>query len=195
MTSLEKNIKRAVAAMNSKVTMHPLVFLTESDLQSALYSELLPSYGSLVPATRTRAWGRGEGRPLRAFLSSRLHTEFLLPEGRIDLAILDLSATWFTFGPGGSLGHVQLEPGAHAFIELKATRTHRSSVTCRSVWLKKLRSDLEKLSQYPWLSYVLAYDFDMLLAPKQILSLRRFAAPQTRLVYLTVKERTFFLPK
>jgi len=192
-TKLERDIRSAIAVVNSRVQKYPLAFLTESDVQSALFSALTPSYGIPAPLVETFAWGRGQQRKIKPVLSSRLHSEFLLPEGRIDLAILDLNATRYAFSPSGRLGHVQLGPGGHAFIELKVSRTHRSGISCRSVWQKRLSSDITKLARYQWLSFLLAYDFDMFLSRSQVLELRKSAGPLTRLTYLAVKERSFFM--
>src|SRR5260370_35361874 len=100
MTRFERAIRRAIATVNSEVLANPLVFLTQSDIQSRLYAALLPSFGGIVEAKNASCWGLTRAR-MRAIYSSRLHAELLLPEGRIDLAILDLQATVFKFSPKG----------------------------------------------------------------------------------------------
>jgi hypothetical protein len=114
----------------------------------------------------------------------RLHSEFLLPEGRIDLAVLDLRSTRFAFNSRGRFGHAQLECGRHAFIEIKLSRTHRSGISAKQRWLRILREDLDKLRRYQWLSFLLAYDFDFQLSREEIRALSRFAGPRTRVLYI-----------
>jgi len=184
MRRLESAIRHAIQRVNAEVREHPLAFLTESDLQCRLYAALLPTYGPLQPVTNTFVWGTEQPRPPKRVLSTRLHSEFLLPEGRIDLAVLDLRATRFAFNSKGRFGHAQLKTGDHAFVEIKVSRTHRSGISTKARWLKLLRADLKKLSRYSWLSFLLAYDFDFSLPESEIRALRRLAGPHTRLIYV-----------
>jgi hypothetical protein len=195
MTKFERAIRHAIATVNSEVLANPLAFLTESDIQSRLYAELLPSFGGVVEATNASCWGLEKPKKLRPAYSSRLHSELLLPEGRIDLAILDLRATWFRFSPKGKFSHVQLgASGDHAFLEIKVSRTHRSSLGGKSRWLYLLQADLNKLSRYPWLSFLLAYNFDIAgLSTTDIAGLRKSTGPNTRLIYTTAKLPVIFL--
>jgi hypothetical protein len=195
MTKFERAIRRAVAAVNSEVLANPLVFLTESDIQSRLYAELFPSFGGVVEATNASCWGLETARKLRPTFSSRLHSELLLPEGRIDLAILDLRETFFRFSPKGKFSHAQLgTSGDHAFLEIKVSRTHRSSLGGKSRWLYLLQADLNKLSRYPWLSFLLAYNFDIDgVNTADIAGLRESMGPNTRLIYTNAKLPFIFL--
>jgi hypothetical protein len=183
MRNLEGTIRGAIQRVNAEVREHPLAFLTESDLQCQLYAGLLPAYGRLEPVSNTFIWGTAQPRTPKPLQSMRLHSELLLPEGRIDLAILDLRATRFAFSSKGHFGYAQLQPGSHAFIEIKVSRTHRSSIG-KARWLRLLRADLDKLRRYPWLSFLLAYDFDFQLPPAEIRALSRMAGPRTRFLYL-----------
>jgi hypothetical protein len=195
MTRFERAIRREIATVNSEVCANPLVFLTESDIQSRLYAALLPSFGGVVEATNASCWGLEKVRKLRPAYSSRLHSELLLPEGRIDLAILDLRSTVFKFSPKGKFSYAKLEAsGDHAFLEIKLSRTHRSSLGGKSRWLYLLQADLQKLNRYPWLSFLLAYNFDIDgVNATDIAGLRRSAGPNTRLIYTTSKLPVIFL--
>ena len=184
MQTLESTIRDAIQGVNANIREHPLAFLTESDIQCQLYTTLLPAYGCLNPISNTSVWGTTQPRTLKPIQSMRLHSELLLPEGRIDLAILDLSATRFAFNSKGRFGYSQLEPGNHAFIEIKVSRTHRSGVSTRARWIQLLHADLEKLRRYPWLSFLLAYDFDFLLPQEEINAFSKLAGPQTHIIYL-----------
>lgn len=184
MRSLESTIRGAIQQVNANVRKHPLAFLTESDIQCQLYAALLPAYGGLKPISNSFVWGTAQPRALKPVHSMRLHSELLLPEGRIDLAVLDFSATRFAFNSKGRFGHAQLESGSHAFIEIKVSRTHRSGVSTRARWLQLLGADLEKLRRYTWLSFLLAYDFDFQLPQEKISDLSKLAGPHTRFLYL-----------
>lgn len=184
MQALESTIRDAIQGVNANIRKHPLAFLTESDIQCQLYTTLLPAYGCLNPISNTSVWGTTQPRTLKPIQSMRLHSELLLPEGRIDLAILDLSATRFAFNSKGRFGHAQLEPGDHAFIEIKVSRTHRSGISTRARWMQLIHADLVKLRRYPWLSFLLAYDFDFLLPQEKINAFSKLAGPQTHIIYL-----------
>jgi len=184
MRNLERTIRGAIQRVNANVREHPLAFLTESDIQCQLNASLLPTYGSLQAISNTSVWGTAQPRAPKLLNSMRLHSELLLPEGRIDLAVLDLRATRFAFNSNGRFGFAQLESGSHAFIEIKVSRTHRSGISTRGRWLQFLRADIDKLRRYPWLSFLLAYDFDFRLPQKEISVLSRLAGPRTRVVYL-----------
>jgi hypothetical protein len=184
MRSLERTIRAAIQRVNADVCKNPLAFLTESDIQCRLYAALLPTYGTLEPISNTFVWGTDQPRAPRPMNSMRLHSELLLPEGRIDLAILDLRNTRFAFNSNGRFGYAALESGRHAFIEIKVSRTHRSGISTRARWLRLLSADIRKLRRYPWLSFMLAYDFDFLLPQKEIRALSKLAGPNTRVIYL-----------
>jgi hypothetical protein len=111
------------------------------------------------------------------------------------LAILDLRATCFRFSAKGKFSHAQLETsGNHAFLEIKVSRTHRSSLGGKSRWLYLLQADLNKLTRYPWLSFLLAYNFDIDgVSAADIAELRKATGPNTRLIYTTAKLPSIFL--
>lgn len=184
MPGLESTIRGAIQRVNASVRKHPLAFLTESDIQSRLYAALLPAFGGLKPISNSFVWGTDQPSALKPVYSMRLHSELLLPEARIDLALLDLSATRFAFNSKGRFGYAQLESGSHAFIEIKVSRTHRSAVSTRARWLQLLGADLQKLRRYTWLSFLLAYDFDFELPQEKISDLSKLAGPHTRFIYL-----------
>jgi len=195
MQDLENTIKNAIRQVNERIQKHPLAFLTESDIQCHIYSELLPVYGGFEPISNTSVWGADCSKPLKPMQTSRLHSELLLSEGRIDLAVLDLCATRFAFNSKGRFGHVQLDHGEHAFIEIKVSRTHRSNISSKARWLKLLRADIEKLRRYSWLSFLLAYDFDLQLAQNEIDALSEFAGPFTRVLYFKNQLGVSYLQK
>ena len=110
MEQQEKNVRKAINQVNSIIQKNPLAFLTESDIQCKLYSVLLPFFGDLESVTNTPVWLTNSPNKLKPINSTRLHSELLLPEGRIDLAIIDLKAARFAFNSKGRFGHVQLMP-------------------------------------------------------------------------------------
>ncbi len=184
MQDQENTIRCVIKEVNDRVRKHPLAFLTESDIQCQIYAALLPIYGGFESIPNVSVWGTDCPHPMNSMHTSRLHSELLLPEGRIDLAVLDISATRFAFNSNGRFGHAQLETGAHAFIEIKVSRTHRSNISSKARWLKYLRADIEKLRCYPWLSFMLAYDFDLRLSQGEIDTLSELAGPLTRVLYV-----------
>lgn len=184
MANLESAIRDSIERVNAEIRRHPLAFLTESDVQCRLYAALLQDYGSMELVSNTYVWGTTQPQSLQPIQSIRLHSELLLPEGRIDLAVLDLRSTRYAFNSKGRFGYVQLESGNHVFIEIKVSRTHRSGVSTKARWLQLLRADLEKLSRYSWLSFLLAYDFDFQLSQEEINALSKHSSPNTRVLYL-----------
>ncbi len=176
-------VRRAVSQVNATILVHPLSVLTEADIQARLYAALVPHFGGLQRVSNTFVWGTPRPRPLMSLMSVRLHSELRLLRGSVDLAILDLSATRFAFNSKGRFGHAQLQPGDHIFIELKATRTHRSQVSTRARWKDLIHADLEKLSQYAWPSLMLCYDFDFHLVGPEVADLKRRAGPRTQFLY------------
>lgn len=105
---------------------------------------------------------------------------------------------WFNLGPNGRFFFAELEEDKttrnQAFLEIKVSRTNRSSVGGKSRWLRLLRADLRKLSRYPCLSFLLAYDFDINgIGADELAALRQSAGPNTKLIYTTAKLPEVFL--
>jgi len=181
---LKRIVRTAIVEVNNKIRRDPLVALTESDIQCLLYASLLPHCGKLAPVTNVSMWGTQSRKRLKPLRSTLLHSELLLPDGRIDLAIIDLAAARFAFNSRGRFGYMQLEEGNHIFIEIKASRTHRSCVTSKHRWKHLLQSDIKKLKRYhPYACFLACYDFNNLLDAASIDELADLARPNVEFTY------------
>ena len=121
-------VRQRIERLKKNVAAHPFCYLNESDLQAELFALLLPKFSTPCLMTKTFVWGTDSPKPLRDLCSRRLHSELLMAGRRIDLAILDTNKIKISVNSRGRFGHIQFEEGNHIFIELKATRTNRSSV-------------------------------------------------------------------
>ena len=177
-------VRQGIDELIKGVEANPLTYFGESDLQSELFAVLLNSFGDKERIGNVFVWGTDDPKPLAPCLSRRLHSELLLPEGRIDIAILDLSKVRVGINSKGRFGYVQLEPGEHIFIEIKASRTNRSSVGSKNQWIQLIREDIERLSAYSHLGIVLCFDFNKLLNENEVIDLTRFTPQNVQLRYV-----------
>ena len=181
--ALKRIVRTTIVEVNRKIRRDPLIALTESDIQCLLFASLFSYFGKKEPITNVFVWGTNIPKRLKPLWSTMLHSELLLPEGRIDLAILYLAAARFAFNSRGRFGGVQLEEGNHAFIEIKASRTHRSQVTSKHRCKQLLQSDINKLKRYPHLCFLVCYDFNDLLDTSSIHELADLAQPKVVFTY------------
>jgi hypothetical protein len=92
----------------------------------------------------------------------------LLPEGRIDLAIIDVENTVFAVNSKGKNPGFRVQEGNHIFIELKSSRTSRSSITSKNEWKKLILSDIEKLNKYSNSCHMLCFDYSHILNDEEV---------------------------
>ena len=174
-----------ITILNNKLKQNPLIAFNESDIKCYLYSLLLKKFGKLEQASNIRIWGTEKSLQIKPIISTILHSELLLPEGRIDLAIINLSNTRFAFNSKGRFGHVQFDDGNHVFIEIKATRTNRSAITSKHRWKKLIRADIEKLQKYKSnICFLLCYDFNDLLDDGSIETLAKPVGEDIEFIYI-----------
>jgi|SRR5271155_748078 len=176
--------RRCIETLRSNVLSNPLCYFSESDLQSELFALLLSEFPSVLPITNTSVWGTLNPKRLRRCCSRRVHSELLLPEGRIDVAVLDLEKVRLAANSRGRFGHIQLQDGEHIFIELKSTRTNRSVVSSVHRWNRLLEADIQRLNRYSHQCFLLCFDFCGLLPDSQTESLRKCANPNVELIYV-----------
>ena len=160
------------------------IYFCESDLQSNLFALLLEKFDVEDELKRTFVWGTDNPKKVKKIVTRRLHSELLLPEGRIDLAVLDLEKTVFAVNSKGRNPGIRVEKGNHIFIEIKASRTSRSSITSKNRWYKLILSDIEKLNRYTSRCFMLCFDYGHLLGEMEILSIRDKANKNVELHYI-----------
>lgn len=182
-----RRVRECIAELAKKFEARPLLYFSESDLQAELFGLLLDPFGKGEPMLNVFVWGTNETKPARESISRRLHSELLLPEGRVDLAVLDLAHVRFAMNSRGRFGYVQLEEGNHVFIEMKASRTNRSQIRSKNRWINLIVLDIKKLNRYAWPCFLLCFDFNKLLGDSAVSSLKRRANPNVRLMYLRDK--------
>lgn len=171
MTQTLRLVRQSIDDLVKSVKANPVMYFGESDLQSELFSILRGRLNSNKEIRKMFVWGTQSPKATRSVLSRPLHSELLLPEGRIDLAILDLDKVRMAINSKGRFGHIQLEPGQHVFIEIKASRTNRSAVSSRSRWMRLILADVEKLRAYSHPCFLLCFDFNRLLDDDAVRSL------------------------
>ena len=93
----------------------------------------------------------------------------------VAISILDPNAVFLGINSKGRFGYIQLSDGQHIFIEIKASRTNRSSVTSRNKWSELIYKDLEKLSKHGNNSFMLCFDFDNLMDMESIDKLKQYS--------------------
>ena len=141
-------IREKIAVLAERFNTNPILFFNEADLQTELFTLLLEKNNSQKEISNVYMWGTQKKKPLKRIFTKRVHSELLLPEGRIDLAVLDLDNVTFAVNSKGNFGHIQLRAGNHVVIEIKASRTNRSSITSKPQWSRLLTSDIFKLNKY-----------------------------------------------
>ena len=176
-------IKNCIDRIGKSFSDNAALYFSESDLQSELFCFLLHELPSEGRIPYTSFWRTQKESALRPFSSRALHTEFLLPEGRIDLAILDLDNVTTSVNSRGRFSHVQLQGGDHVFIEIKASRTNRSQITSKPTWIKSIRSDIVKLGMYAHSGFMLCFDFSGILSNTEIEGLKTEAKQNVEVRY------------
>jgi hypothetical protein len=133
------------------------------------------------------AWGT-KNKDVEGLFSRQLHSEFLLAEGRIDLALLDLQKVRMTFDPRGRFRYLQAEESRkHVFIEIKSSRTNRSRVSSKHRWTQLVMSDIRKLNEYKNACFLICYDFDDLLGKADVSSLTAKAHKNVVVTYVRTR--------
>ncbi len=164
-------IKDCIRKISETFSKNPDIYFCESDLQSDLFALLAEKLNKEVEIKNTFMWGTDKPKNLRKVSTRKLHSELLLPEGRIDLAVLDLDRTVFTVNANGHNPGIRIKDGNHIFIEIKASRTSRSSIPSKNRWYKLIISDIEKLNKYTNQCYMLCFDFSHILNEHEISSI------------------------
>lgn len=183
MGSTLSHVRECISNLQEQFLACPFLYFNESDLQSQLYALLLKHFDEKKEITNVSVWGTDNPKPTSKCLSRRLHSELLLYNGRVDLAILDLDNVRFAMNSRGRFGHIQVQEGSHVFIELKASRTNRSNISSKNVWLKLILSDIEKLNQYKHPCFMLSFDFNKLLDDSALSLLKKRAHKNVEVVY------------
>jgi len=178
-----KFIRECISKVQEKFQKYPTLYLNESDIQSDLFSMLSIKLGEPIRINKIFMWGTSEKKPNKPIFSMRIHSELLLPEGRIDLAILDLKNTKSAMNSRGRYGYISIEQGNHIFIEIKSSRTNRSKITSRNKWKELILKDIDKLNKYSYPCFLLCFDFRDLLKSDDILFLNKKAKENVELVY------------
>lgn len=150
------------------------MYFCESDLQSHLFTLLLEKFDEEYELG-IYVWGTDKPKKVKNIITRKLHSELLLPEGRIDLAILDLDKVNFAVNSKGRNPGIRVSEGNHIFIEIKASRTSRSSITSKHRWENLILSDVKKLNKYKNKCFMLCFDFENLLDENDTASIREKA--------------------
>lgn len=177
-------VREFIDELLASVRSNPISYFSESDLQSELFCRLLKRMKKKEEIKNIFVWGTDNPKKVIPIFSRRVHSELLLPDGRIDIAVLDLENVKFGINSKGKFGYVQLEPGQHIFIEIKASRTNRSEVTSRNQWIKLIANDFEKLKKYTHQCYLLCFDFNRLLDDVAVTSLTQKASRNVEVFYV-----------
>lgn len=171
-TPFKAIIEECIDHLGKSFSDSSALYFSESDLQSELFSLLLHALPSEAIISNKSVWGTQKTPLVRPCISRALHSELHLPEGRIDLAVLDLARVAMHVNSRGRFGHIQLQPGGHVFVEIKASRSNRSQVTSKPAWFKSIHSDIVKLNRYKHLCFLLCFDFSGILSVQDIENLK-----------------------
>jgi hypothetical protein len=182
-TPVKTIVEECIDRLCKNFSDNSLLYFSESDLQSELFSLLLHELPLDTMIPNISVWGTQRAPAVRPCISRTLHTELHLPEGRIDLAVLDLAWVTMSVNSRGRFGHIQLRDGGHVFIEVKASRSNRSQVTSKPAWVKSIRSDIIKLNRYTHLCFLLCFDFSGMLTEKEIEALKTGANQNVTIRY------------
>lgn len=180
-------VQNEIKLLGEHFSKYPFKYFNESDIQSDLYSRLLVKFGEPVNITDRRVWSVGKQPLTRDCITRRLHSELLIPGGRIDIVILDPNAVSLSINSKGRFGHIQLSDGKHIFIEIKASRTNRSSTNSRNKWSELIYKDLEKLSKHGNYSFMLCFDFDNLMDKESVEKLRNYSSKISVMYFISDK--------
>ncbi len=193
-------VRESIHKLGDKYRANPTSFFNESDLQSELFQLLLKRYDKEEEIENIFVWGTRRSRTTRKVFSRRLHSELLLPEGRIDLSVLDLKNVRFAVNSKGRYGHIQLQKGNHIFIEIKASRTNRSYISSKNKWFEAILSDIKKSNyhakRHAHHCFVVCFDFNNLMDDTLVSSLRKQTTRNVELFYFSNnKELNYFVDK
>lgn len=183
-------IKNLLSDFSEIFWVKPDMFFNESDIQSELYSKLRRNFGRETQFDNVFVYGTDKPKKHRKIPTQRLHSELLLPEGRIDLAILDLENTYLALNSRGKYGGLRIYDGQHIFFEIKASQTSRSRISSKNQWKKSIIKDIEKLNKYKHQCYSLCFDFSGLLEEHEIESMKESANINVEVLYFTTKHKS-----
>jgi len=186
MTHIERNnfVKECIKKISSTFIKNSDIYFCESDLQSELFALLLKKFNKETELRNTHMWGTDRPKKLKKVSTRRLHSELLLPEGRIDLAIIDIENTVFAVNSKGQNPGFRIQEGNHIFIEIKSSRTSRSSISSKSEWNKLILSDIEKLNKYSNPCHMLCFDYSQILDDEEVSSIRNQTNKNVELHYI-----------
>jgi len=173
-TMIVEKVRACIESLSRKFYENSNAYFSESDLQSYLFALLLAKFDEECEL-ETYVWGTDKPKKVRTIITRKLHSELLLPEGRIDLAILDLGKVNFAVNSKGRNPGIRVSEGNHVFIEIKASRTSRSSITSKRRWEKLILSDVEKLNKYNNKCFMLCFDFENILDDNDLAAIRNIA--------------------
>lgn len=179
-----KFVRECIEKISENFYRNAYMYFCESDLQSNLFALLLEKFGQEKELKRIFVWGTDKPKKAKIIITRKLHSELLLPEGRIDLAVLDLEGTEFAMNSKGRNPGIRIKEGNHIFIEIKASRTIRSSITSKNRWTKLISSDIEKLNRYKNKCFMVCFDYEHLLDENEITSLQNKANKNLELHYI-----------
>lgn len=170
-----ETVKKQIRSLGEFICKHPFVYFNEADIQAELFSRLLVDFGDHFRIPNRQVWGVRKQPSIKSCITRRLHSELLLPEGRIDIAIVDPAAVHISINSKGRFGHIQLSEGNHIFIEVKVSRTNRSSITSKNQWIKVIEKDLEKLIKYTHTSIMFCFDFNKLIDKTTVTKMKKYS--------------------
>jgi hypothetical protein len=177
-------VRECIAKISDIFYRNSDIYFSESDLQSNLFALLLEKFDVEDEIKKPFVWGTDNPKKVKKVITRKLHSELLLPEGRIDLAVLDLEKTVFAVNSKGRNPGIRVEEGNHIFIEIKASRTSRSSITSKNRWYELILSDIEKLNRYTSQCFMLCFDYGHLLGEKEVSSIREKVNKNIELYYI-----------
>ena len=79
---------------------------------------------------------------------------------------------------------IRINNGNHIFIEIKASRTSRSSITSKSKWNKLILSDIEKLNKYKNPCFMICFEYEHILDENEIASIQEKANSNIEFHYI-----------
>jgi translation initiation factor IF-1 len=178
-----KYVIKCVEKISDIFSKNEFIFFSESDLQSYLFSLLLEKFYDKFEL-ETFVWGTDKPKKVKKIFTGRLHSEFLLPNGRIDLAILDIANVKFSVNSKGRNSGFRINDGNHIFIEIKASQTSRSSITSKNKWTQLIISDIEKLNSFQNPCFMVCFEYEQLLDTHEIELIQQKANSNVKFYYI-----------
>lgn len=194
--SMKNNLsftRECIHNLSENFRINPDLYFNESDLQSCLFALLLKKFNGENEINNINVWGTDKKKKVRTVSTRKLHSELLLPEGRIDLAVLEIENIRFAVNSRGRNPGFQVEEGNHIFIEIKASRTNRSNISSKNRWYKLIASDIEKLNKYTNKCFMLCFDFNLLLGDWEVSSLKEKAHENIEIFYFQTDKSTNYI--